>query len=183
MRTRILRGLAVLAVAALTAVSRARAQPDPPDRYLPAPEPGPRATPVLSPLVPDPAAADQPATVPPAGEDPGPAACFGDGACLADGASGIGRLFVLGEYLYWKPRSRDLDYAILSPVNDGSPQGSIQSLDWQASSGFRAGGGYLTAKGWDVGTYYTYLHSSSNANLTAAAGGALFATLTHPGLV
>lgn len=95
-----------------------------------------------------------------------------------------GSLFVHGEYLLLQPRRRALDFAIVDPTNDGKAQGSIESLAWESDSGFRVGGGYrLPADEWEIGAYYTYLHSSNRRLLAAPDGGTLYATLTHPGFV
>jgi len=34
------------------------------------------------------------------------------------------------EYLYWKPRRRAMDFAIAQAVDNGFPQGVIETLDW-----------------------------------------------------
>jgi hypothetical protein len=100
------------------------------------------------------------------------------------GAFEGGVWFARGEYLLMEPRRRALDFAIVDPNTDGNPQGRIESLDWEYSSGFRVGGGYrLQPDGLEVGAYYTYLYSHTNRGLEAPAGGTLYATLTHPGFV
>lgn len=91
-------------------------------------------------------------------------------------------LFVDAEYLFMRPRSRELDFAIVDPSNLGAPIGSVQNLEWEWNSGVRIGGGYrLPPDGWQVGVYYTYFHSGTSSAIGAPPGGTLFATLNHPG--
>lgn len=95
-----------------------------------------------------------------------------------------GGLFVDAEYLYLKPYRSNLDFAIVSPNQNGDPEGPITSDRWQSRSAFRAGAGYrLPDDGWEVGFYYTYLHDEQTAYATQPANGRLFATQTHPGTV
>ncbi len=95
-----------------------------------------------------------------------------------------GRILLRGDYLLMQPRRRALDFAIVDPNTDGKPQGSIESLSLDSTSGLRIGGGYqLPNDGWEIGAYYTYLHSHTNQLLNAPTGGTLYATLTHPGFV
>jgi hypothetical protein len=94
-----------------------------------------------------------------------------------------GCFFIRGEYLLMQPRRRAQDFAIVDPNTDGKPQGAIESLFWDAASGVRGGGGYRLGDGWEIGAYYTYLHSHDQRALTAPDGGTLYATLTHPGFV
>ncbi len=94
-----------------------------------------------------------------------------------------GHFFARAEYLLMQPRRRDLDIAIIDPNRDGLPQGSIESLNWEADSGVRAGGGYRLEDGWEFGGYYTYFYSATQRSISAPPGGTLYATLTHPGFV
>ena len=95
-----------------------------------------------------------------------------------------GGLFVDGEYLYLKPYRRGLDFAILSPNQNGDPEGPIVSDPWRSRSAFRVDGVYrLPDGGWEVGFYYTYLHDEQTAYAAQPANGLLFATQTHPGTV
>jgi hypothetical protein len=85
------------------------------------------------------------------------------------------------EYLLLQPRRRALDYAILAPVNNGSPIGSVVEAPWNTTSGFRVGGGYrLPGDGWDFGVYYTYLFMSDRGSSAAPPGGVLIPTLSQP---
>lgn len=97
---------------------------------------------------------------------------------------GPGGFFLTGEYLLIKPRRRALDFAISDPIDNGIPDGVIESLDWRTQSGFRAGGGYrLPGENWEIGVYYTYFHSHDRRNLVAPPGGTLYATWTRPGTI
>jgi hypothetical protein len=88
------------------------------------------------------------------------------------------------DYLYLKPRAQPLDYAIVNPSLVNAPLGPVQSLSYDWRSGFRVGlAARSLSEGWDVSFFYTYLHSSTNDNVSAPGGGTLFATLTHPGVV
>lgn len=107
-----------------------------------------------------------------------------DGCCVRRGDHCPGEIFVDVEYLLMKPRRRNLDFAITDPTSTGAPQGTIESLEWDTDSGVRFGGGYrLPGDGWEVGAFYTYLHSHGGRSLTRPNGGTLFATLTRPGTV
>lgn len=98
--------------------------------------------------------------------------------------AGWGSIFIDGEYLLMQPRRRALDYVIVSGSGDGTPQGPINNLGLETASGIRIGGGYQTPNGqWQIGGYYTYLHSHSEDISGAPAGGVLYATLTHPGFI
>ena len=98
-----------------------------------------------------------------------------------DSSSGF---FLDAEYLFMQPRRQALDFAIVSPTANGTPQGSVESLEWDWNSGLRLGGGFrLPAEGWEMGVFYTYLHSNASRSLAAPAGGTLDATLTSAGPV
>jgi hypothetical protein len=91
-------------------------------------------------------------------------------------------LFIEADYLLFRPRRRNLDFALLAPSNQGIAVGTIESVDWNTESGFRIGAGYLLPiQGWDVGADYTYFHSSGSRAVARTAGETLFATMTHPG--
>jgi hypothetical protein len=90
-------------------------------------------------------------------------------------------VFFEGDYLLIKPRRQALDFAILAPNRAVLPGGSVESVDWGTTSGFRAGGGYRMHDGWAVGVFYTYFHSEDQRVLLAPPGGALLATLTQGG--
>ncbi|MCE9530425.1 MAG: hypothetical protein K8T89_04735 [Planctomycetes bacterium] len=94
-----------------------------------------------------------------------------------------GGFYGAAEYLLLRPRQRTLDYALIDAVNDITPRGDLQSVRYDTRSGLRAGLGYRFAEsGWDVGFFYTYLHSRGNEFARAPAGGLLYPTLTRPGL-
>jgi hypothetical protein len=90
------------------------------------------------------------------------------------------------DFLLLRPRERTLEYAVNGPSNPGNtgPIGSIETIEPDWSSAFRAGGGVrLPDNGWEVSAFYTYLHNARNSAVTASAGETLFATMTHPGTV
>jgi hypothetical protein len=89
----------------------------------------------------------------------------------------------LADYLYLKPRAQPLDYVIVNPSATDAPLGPVRSLNYDWHSGFRVGLGNASINGWDIGVFYTYLHSSTNDNTNAPDNGVLLATLTHPGVV
>jgi hypothetical protein len=93
-------------------------------------------------------------------------------------------LFFDGEYLYLKPHSQDMDYAIANTNNLFEPYGSVVYRDWSFRSGMRVGLGYrLPGQAWSVGFYYTFLHDATSGSTAAPDAGFLFATRTHPGTV
>lgn len=87
-----------------------------------------------------------------------------------------GGVFVYGEYLLLRPRRTALDFAIVDPTDDLTPQGSIESVDWDTRSGFRVGGSVLRINHWDFSVAYTYLHSTGSNLVAAPPGGTVFAT-------
>lgn len=107
----------------------------------------------------------------------------------AEGAAGespgwLSGLFVDGEYLFLKPHSQSMDYAIANTGGTDVPDGSVVARDWSWRSGMRVGLGYrLPGQPWSVNFYYTFLHDATSGSVAAPDGGFLFATLTHPGTV
>jgi hypothetical protein len=92
-----------------------------------------------------------------------------------------GTLFLEAEYLYWQPRRRDLDFALVSPGAIGLPLGDVASLRWERDHGGRVGLGYgLPEDGVSIAATYTYFHSSDSAFVARPADGTLFATAAHP---
>lgn len=87
------------------------------------------------------------------------------------------------EYLLIRPRVRALGYAIVDPVDDLSPQGTIERLNLETRSAFRVGGGYRFKSGWEFGGSYTFLRSGDEAGVGAPPGGVISPQLTRPGLV
>ena len=55
-------------------------------------------------------------------------------------------------------------------------------MDYGTNSGYRLGGGYRLGHGWEVGFEYLYFHDSGNRSAVPTPGGALYATLTAPGI-
>jgi hypothetical protein len=89
-------------------------------------------------------------------------------------------LFLSAEYLLLKPQRRDLDFAILNATQNGSTNGSIESLTLPTVSAFRVGAGYRLGDGWDLGGSYSYLFSRGQSAIAAGPTGTLYATLTSP---
>ena len=88
------------------------------------------------------------------------------------------------EYLLAFPKRSDTDFAIPDATNNRTPEGSIASVDWGASSGLRVGLGYRpTDSLLDATVTYTFLWASAAQLLAAPTGGLLYATQTRPGLV
>jgi hypothetical protein len=79
-------------------------------------------------------------------------------------------------------KRRAFDYVIQSPTLGSSVQGDLTSLNWSTNSGYRIGGGYRLGHGWEIGADYLYFHTNANSNAVPIGGGALFATLTAPGI-
>ncbi len=92
-------------------------------------------------------------------------------------------LFLSAEYLLMKPQRRDLDFAIFNTTQNGTPNGSIESLTLPTVSSFRVGAGYRLGGGWDAGGSYSYLFSRGQSSVTADPSGTLYATLTSPAVV
>ena len=93
-------------------------------------------------------------------------------------------LFFNASLLIFRARRRAADFAIqdpISPVTDGSVDGSVLSLNYDTKPGYRLGAGYRIGHGWESGITYTYLHTHDNRSAFAAPGGALLATTTAPG--
>lgn len=107
-------------------------------------------------------------------------------ACIEDACSSCGMAcrpggwFLRAEWLYWKPRRRSLDVAIVDPNIDDAPEGPFESLLWDNESGIRYGFGWRHCDGWDLALYHTYLEADTRLQTSAAAGGQLWTSLTHP---
>lgn len=91
-------------------------------------------------------------------------------------------LYGYADYLLIQARRRALDYVIKAPTLGNSVQGNLSSVDWDVNSGYRLGAGYRLGHGWEVGASYLYFHTNANASALPTAGGALYATLTAPGI-
>jgi hypothetical protein len=92
--------------------------------------------------------------------------------------------FLDAAYLYMKPHSQEMDYAIANSGASNAPDGTVVSRDWSWRSGLRAEIGYrLPGQPWSVGFYYTFLHDATSGSVAPPDGGFLFATLSHPGTV
>ena len=84
------------------------------------------------------------------------------------------------EYLFLKPRTSGLDFAIADPNTDDNIQGPIELLELDAKSGVRASFGRATASGWDFGFTYTSFESNAAKSVDAPTGGQLWLTRTNP---
>src|SRR5262245_52830449 len=109
-----------------------------------------------------PPAAMPPAPVPPPGVvDVTPPELVGRPATIIEGPSahqnGPSAFLASAEYLLLRPYRRPSDFAILDPLNNLTPEGSIESVNYDRSSGFRIGAGYRAA-GSQWGTMFTYTH-------------------------
>src|SRR5579864_5576357 len=147
----------VFAVALTTAT--VRAQPEalpPPNRSLP-----PGVVDLTPPILPSPAA-----------------------NVFAEPPPSPSQFALSAEYLLALPKRSDTDYAIADATNNRTPEGSIASVDWGASSGVRAGITYRPAGSLlDASVNYPFLWAGASQSLTAPTGGLLYATQTRPGLV
>jgi hypothetical protein len=105
-------------------------------------------------------------------------------ALSAPAPSWLSGLIFDGEYLFLKPHSQSMDYAIANTSNTDVPDGTVVARDWSWRSAFRVGLGYrLPGQAWSVGFFYTNLHDAASGSVAAPDNGFLFATLTHPGTV
>lgn len=94
-----------------------------------------------------------------------------------------GGIYGSAEYLLLRPQQRGLDFALVDPVDDLTPQGRLRSVRNETRSGFRVGLGYRFANsGWDVGFNYTTFHSKGEVLVVAPPGGLIYPELTRPGL-
>lgn len=86
------------------------------------------------------------------------------------------------DYLYWRPRQRGLDYAV---VEDGAAltvgSGRIRELELDRESGIRGSLAYRTKTGWGLLFGYTHYDTDGiNSVLRPPGVGELFATRSHP---
>jgi hypothetical protein len=87
------------------------------------------------------------------------------------------------EFLYFTPRERGLDFALVDPRDDLVPTGVSQSLNYRPAPGVRASLGYkLPGLGWDLGFTYTYFTATDEFGTSAPDGALLYPTLTRAGL-
>jgi hypothetical protein len=105
-------------------------------------------------------------------------------ACdVLTGTASPGAWFAIADYLLWRPRIDANDYALVDPQLDLTPQGRIQNVAHDTRSGLRVGlGRRLPGSGWDVGVWYTYLHSTGSDAVLVPPGGVIYPTLTRPGV-
>ena len=95
----------------------------------------------------------------------------------------VGGWYASVEFLYFTPRERGLDFALVDPRNDLVPAGTVQTLNYRPTPGVRAGIAYaLPGRGWDLGFTYTYFSARDEFGVNAPDGGLLYPTLTRAGL-
>ncbi len=101
------------------------------------------------------------------------------------GKSCCGLVLFDGEFFAWAPRRRaGQDYALVGTNTNVGPVGTVRTVDGDYDVGFRLGGGYRFGKdGLDVMARYTYWHGQREDAVSAVPGGAVFTTLTNPGVV
>ena len=88
-----------------------------------------------------------------------------------------------GEFLLMRPRTTNLDYAVLGINNGLSTVGPVESLGYNVGTGLRAEVGYRFGEGkWEAAFSYTYLEATGHDTIAAAPGEILFPTTTRPGL-
>ncbi|HTK77605.1 MAG TPA: Lpg1974 family pore-forming outer membrane protein [Gemmataceae bacterium] len=103
---------------------------------------------------------------------------------IVPGPSSPRAILTSAEYLLVRPRRRDLDFALVDPFDDFTPEGKVKSVEWPTVSGLRAGIGYRPADScWETMFTYMYLHSGDDRRAAAPPGGVLYPTLTRPGIV
>src|SRR5262249_14196758 len=79
---------------------------------------------------------------------------------------------------------RPNDFAIIDPFNDLTPQGRVRTVNFDTSSGVRAGIGYrFPGSGWESWFTYTYLHAGGDRLAFAPDGGLGYPTLARPRLI
>jgi len=97
---------------------------------------------------------------------------------------------VFGEYLFLRPRSRDVSYAM--PVALDSvvptpgaivPVGTIGTNDPNYSSGFRVGVNRAIDQFASIRGTYTYYQNSERDSITAAPDTELHSLVSHPGII
>ena len=92
-------------------------------------------------------------------------------------------LYGSAEYLLMRPRQSGLDYALVDPRDDITPQGPFKSAQYSFTSGLRIGIGYrFHTSAWEVGVNYTHLNGGGNDSVTAVPGGLLYPQPNRPGL-
>jgi hypothetical protein len=85
------------------------------------------------------------------------------------------------EFLLFRPRNSDFDYAIANTTAGLATTGPIDSLKYDTGTGVRAEVGYSYGR-WETAFAYTYFTAGADRALAVSAGQVLFPTLTRPGL-
>lgn len=106
------------------------------------------------------------------------------GPIVDDAGPPLGGWYAAAEFLYFTPRQRGLDFALVDPFNDLVPSGTVQTLNYRPSPGVRAGLAYiLPGRGWDLGFTFTYFTATDEFGTAAPVAGLLYPSLTRPGLI
>jgi hypothetical protein len=91
---------------------------------------------------------------------------------------------VSAEYLIVRPYRRPNDYAITDPIDNLTPEGRVNTVNYDTSSGFRTSVGLRPGgSGWEALFTYTYVNAGGDDFTAAPPGGLVYPTLTRPGLV
>lgn len=91
-------------------------------------------------------------------------------------------VFVVGEFIYWKPSENGLGFAIEDPENPlFLTDGHVENPKFKWSPGFRVGLGWnMCHDGWDVYLSWTRLNSHAKHTDHAPNGGILMPTFENP---
>lgn len=113
-------------------------------------------------------------------EDASPGPVTSTTQCLLCEQRGI-TFFGNVEYLLLKADRPGLDYALVDPTNDLSPQGQISSANWDTRSGIRSTIGFINSDHtWFSNLTYTYFHTAGNSQVTSPNGGTIYGLSTAP---
>lgn len=94
------------------------------------------------------------------------------------------QFFISGEYLLMRPFRRNLNFALVDPLDDLMPMGRVAALNYRQDNGFRINAAYrLMGSAWEVGAGYTYFHASDRGQQVAPPGGLIYALPFRPGTV
>lgn len=99
-----------------------------------------------------------------------PITLFGNDCCEMECCSPCSDWSFFGEWIYWRSRECDLDYAV--PYSSGVSTGRIQGIEPGCASGFRVGVGKGCAN-LDFVLAYTYYHPTESSHASGNLG------LTH----
>jgi hypothetical protein len=104
------------------------------------------------------------------------------GAVASCQTVGSRSLMVTADWIHWRPRTTERDFAILNPGQGLTSGGGILSIPSEPQSGFRLGAIWNPdGRERDFGLRYTHLFATADALATALPGTTLLATRTRPG--